>query len=109
MDRGDLAVAVSYSGRTKPTIHSAEVARARGARLAAVVGVPNSPLGDLADICIVTPPGVSLFGADVVMTRILELMFNEVLFHCLALRNPDMRSNVERIETLLGDERVIAQ
>jgi hypothetical protein len=40
------------------------------------------------------------------MTRILEMMFNEVLFHCLALQNPQMRENVARIERTLGAERV---
>lgn len=103
---GDLAVGISYSGRTKPVLQAAEVARERGATVAGVLGVGHSPLAELADICVVTPPGVSLFGTDAVMTRILEMMFNEVLFHCLALRNPSMRANVDRIEALLGDERV---
>jgi hypothetical protein len=40
------------------------------------------------------------------MTRILEMMFNEVLFHCLALQNPPMLENVTRIERILGGERV---
>ncbi|WEK50848.1 MAG: hypothetical protein P0Y66_01755 [Candidatus Kaistia colombiensis] len=40
------------------------------------------------------------------MTRVLELMFNEALFHCPALQNPEMLENVRRIERILGDERV---
>jgi hypothetical protein len=34
------------------------------------------------------------------------MMFNEVLFHCLALQNPPMLENVTRIERILGGERV---
>lgn len=106
MKPGDLAIAISYSGRTKTTLQAAEVARSRGARIAAVLGGNHSPLAELADVRIITPPGVSLFGADAVMTRVLELMFNEALFHCLAIQNPEMLENVRRIERILGDERV---
>lgn len=69
------------------------------------MGLNATPLGDIADIGVITPPGISPFGTDAVMTRILEMMFNEVLFHCLALRNPEMRANVDRIEALLSIER----
>jgi DNA-binding MurR/RpiR family transcriptional regulator len=105
MQPGDLAIAISYSGRTRPTKQAVGVARERGATVAAVVGLPKTPIGDIADIAVVMPPGVSLFGTDAVMTRILEMMFNEVLFHCLATRNPALRENVGRIERLLSQER----
>jgi DNA-binding MurR/RpiR family transcriptional regulator len=106
MNPGDIAIAISYSGRTKPTLQAAEVARKRGATIAAILGKSGSPLGELADIRIVTPPGVSLFGTDAVMTRLLEMTFNEVLFHCLALQNPRMLENVTRIERTLGGDRI---
>lgn len=106
MEPGDIAIAISYSGRTKPTIQAAEVARERGATIAAILGKNGSPLEKLSDIRIVTPPGISLFGTDAVMTRILEMMFNEVLFHCLALQNPKMLENVTRIEKTLSGDRV---
>ena len=31
METGDLAIAISYSGRTRPTVHAAQIAKARGA------------------------------------------------------------------------------
>ncbi|GMB79643.1 MurR/RpiR family transcriptional regulator [Shinella zoogloeoides] len=105
MEPGDLAIAISYSGRTRPTLHAAQIARTRGATLAAVLGVSTSPLEAIADIPIITPPGINLFGADAVMTRALEIMFNEVLFHCLAFGNEKMMQNVSRIEEDLRSER----
>ncbi|MDR7145196.1 hypothetical protein J2X43_003405 [Rhizobium sp. BE258] len=39
------------------------------------------------------------------MTRALEIMFNEVLFHCLAFGSERMIQNVSRIEEDLGYER----
>ncbi|WP_428412650.1 MurR/RpiR family transcriptional regulator [Pararhizobium sp.] len=105
METGDLAIAISYSGRTRPTVHAAQIAKARGATLASVLGVSSSPLQEISDIPIVTPPGINLFGADAVMTRALEIMFNEVLFHCLAFGNERMMQNVSRIEHDLRSER----
>ena len=106
MERGDMAIAISYSGRTRLTLQAADTAKAQGAVVAAVVGVAESPLGGIADIPVITPPGVNLFGANAVMTRILELMFNEVIFHCLAFGNPLMMEKVSKVERDLNDERV---
>ncbi|MFB2552412.1 MurR/RpiR family transcriptional regulator [Ensifer soli] len=105
MEPGDLAIAISYSGRTRQTVHAATIARARGATIAAILGVPGSALEEIVDIPIITPPGINLFGADAVMTRALEIMFNEVLFHCLAFGDARMMQNVSRIEEDLRGER----
>lgn len=105
MEPGDLAVAISYSGRTRQTLHAAKIAKSRGATLSAILGVSGSPLGEIVDIPIITPPGINLFGADAVMTRALEIMFNEVLFHCLAFGNERMMQNVSQIEEDLRGER----
>lgn len=105
MRPGDLAIAISFSGRTRLTLNACEIARSRGATVAAVLGVAQSPLQALADIPIITPPGISLYGADAVMTRVLEMMFNEVLFHCLVSRDPDLLANATRVEAALAADR----
>jgi N-acetylmuramic acid 6-phosphate etherase len=48
----DVLVAVAASGRTPYTLHLAEAARGAGAAVVAVVTVPDSPLGALADVAI---------------------------------------------------------
>lgn len=106
MPTGAVAIAISYSGRTRTTLRAAEIARGRGAVVAAILGVAGSPLGELADIRLIMPPGVSLFGSDAVMTRILEMMLNEVLFHALALRSPALLQNARDIEGILMEERI---
>ncbi|MFV0335935.1 MAG: MurR/RpiR family transcriptional regulator [Tropicimonas sp.] len=105
MEPGDLAIAISYSGRTSQTLHAANIARSRGATLAAVLGVAGSPLGGICDIPIILPPGINLFGANAVMTRALEILFNEVIFHCLAFGNDYMMQNVAQIENTLRGQR----
>ena len=106
MRPGDLAIAISYSGRTKSTLRAVEVACSQGARVAAILGAVDSPIAAAAELRILTPPGVGLFGNDAVMTRILQMMFNEVLFHCLALRSGDLLDNAQRIDTVLNEEKV---
>ena len=105
MEPDDLAIAISYSGRTSQTVQAARIARERGAMLAAVLGLPGSTLAELVDIPIILPPGINLFGADAVMTRALELSFNEVIFHCLAFGNAEMMQKVSQIEEILRGQK----
>ncbi|WP_026783224.1 MurR/RpiR family transcriptional regulator [Pleomorphomonas koreensis] len=106
MGDGDLAVAISFSGMTRTTVEAAATARARGARVAAILARSQSPLGDIADLKVLTPPGVGLFGTDASMTRILQMMLNEVLFHCLAVKDVGLLENVRRIDAVLNSEKI---
>ena len=106
MGQADLAVAISYSGVTRTTVETASVAREQGAQVAAILAKAPSPLGAIADILVRTPPGVGLFGTDAVMTRILQMMFNEVLFHCLVVREPRLLENVHAIDRALNVEKL---
>ncbi|HEV2707707.1 MAG TPA: D-sedoheptulose 7-phosphate isomerase [Pyrinomonadaceae bacterium] len=52
---GDVAVAISTSGRSKNVIVAAEAARARGLTLVALTGGDGGELARLADICVNVP------------------------------------------------------
>ena len=106
MGEGDLAVAISFSGMTRTTVEAAATARSRGASVAAIPAKAQSPLGDIADLKVLTPPGVGLFGTDASMTRILQMMLNEVLFHCLAVKDVGLLENVQRIDAVLNSEKI---
>ncbi|MDR3376009.1 MAG: MurR/RpiR family transcriptional regulator [Ancalomicrobiaceae bacterium] len=108
LKEGDLAIAISFSGMTRTTVEAAATAHARGARVAAILARAQSPLGAIADLKILTPPGVGLFGTDASMTRILQMMLNEVLFHCLAVRDVSLLENVHRIDAVLNSEKIEA-
>lgn len=58
--RGSLVIAVSQSGETADTLAAAQVAKERGAYLAAVTNVPYSSLTRLADCVIPTDAGVEV-------------------------------------------------
>jgi len=52
---GDVAVAISGSGRTELIITAARVAKKVGAEVLAVTSYPDSPLGEIADIILRIP------------------------------------------------------
>lgn len=103
---GDVAVLVSYSGETESVIQALEIVRERGAETVALTGKPDSPLARLADVCITTPPGVGLQGNDAALTRLLQMTFSDVLFHCLALADPRRLQRVGAIDEILGSMKV---
>jgi len=54
--RGDVVVALSHSGRTAELIRLMDHLKARGARLIALTGSPDSPLGRNADVTVCYGP-----------------------------------------------------
>lgn len=48
----DVVLAISYSGRSRDTVQAATFARSRGARLVALSTNPQSPLANVADVCL---------------------------------------------------------
>ncbi|MCC6034844.1 MAG: 6-phospho-3-hexuloisomerase [Desulfurococcaceae archaeon] len=55
MNKGDILVAVSGSGRTKTVVTVAEAAKSLGAKIIALTTYPESPLGKLADVIVRIP------------------------------------------------------
>jgi len=55
MNKGDILVAVSGSGRTKTVVAVAEAAKSLGAKIIALTTYPESPLGKLADVIVRIP------------------------------------------------------
>jgi len=55
ISRGDVAVAISGSGRTGLIVEAADAAKKVGAYVIAITTYPESPLGQLADLVVVVP------------------------------------------------------
>ncbi len=63
MNKGDILIAVSGSGRTKTVVAVAEAAKSLGAKVIALTTYPDSPLGKLADV-IMRIPGRTKLAAE---------------------------------------------
>ncbi len=55
ISKGDLAIAISGSGRTQLIVTAAEAAKKVGAIVVAITTYPDSPLGALADLVVWVP------------------------------------------------------
>ncbi len=55
VNKGDVVIAISGSGRTKIIVTAAETAKQVGATVVAITTYPDSPLGQLADIVVRVP------------------------------------------------------
>lgn len=106
MQPGDLAIAISNSGRTRATNWAASVAKDHGATLAVILASPDTPLGRFADIHIPAPSGEGLFGSDEVMSRVLLASLNEILFHCVAAAEPGRLARTVAIDDILNEDRL---
>ncbi len=102
----DVVVLVSYSGRTQSVVQAATIARRRGAHTVGLVAERRSPVGRLAEVSITTPPGVGQFGNDAALTRLLQMVLSDVLFHCLALARPERLGLVHEIDAVLDPMKV---
>ena len=105
MEPDDVALCISYSGRTDTVVQVAQIARTRGTCVALTADT-DSPLARCAHLTVTTPPGVGLFGNDAALTRLLQMAFNDVLFHCLVLRDSKRLANVELVDSALSRRKV---
>ena len=105
MESTDVALCISYSGRTDTVVQAAQIALTRGTCVALTADT-NSPLSRCAHITITTPPGVGLFGNDAALTRILQMAFNDVLFHLLVLSDSKRLASAEAVDSVLNRLKV---
>lgn len=87
MEKGDVAVGVSYSGRTRVVIEALSLARKSGATTIALTNFLNSPLVDCADIVLHSTSRGSALASESVAARIAQLCLIDALFVRVAQRD----------------------
>jgi len=86
LDRGDLMVAVSYSGESKPIIVAARAAQARNIRVLAITNFPRSSLAKLADLVLLTAVFQEHINGEIGSQRLAQLAVLESLYVNYLLR-----------------------
>ncbi len=100
MSRGDVVVAISNTGRTRPIVSIAEHARDKGATLIGIVGGP-SPLMDLADVPLVLPTFEDTNIHTPTVSRLAGLVLIDVLATAIAVRRGP--AHLERLRQMKED------
>ena len=54
---GDVLLGITTSGTSKNVVKAAQAAKAKGIKVVALTGKPNTPICELADVAIITPAG----------------------------------------------------
>lgn len=87
LEPGDLAIAVSHSGRTKSVVNALKLARERGAKTMSITDFPHSPITREADISICAVHAENSLGVEMVATRAAHLALVDCIAMCVAQQN----------------------
>ncbi len=82
---GDVIFCVSYSGESKDVVVPVKEAKPP-ARVIALTGFADSPLGKIADVCITTVSEEMNYRTDAMVSRIVQVAVIETLFVTVGLR-----------------------
>ena len=80
LNRGDLLVAISYSGESRPMLAAARQARSRSIRVLAITNFPRSSLAQAADIVLLTAVFQAHVNGEIGSKRLAQLCVLESLY-----------------------------
>jgi RpiR family transcriptional regulator, carbohydrate utilization regulator len=80
LNRNDVLVAISYSGRSQSVIKIAKVTKKTGAKIIAITNFPISPLSKKSDIVLQTAVFSKYVTGEIISKRITELLLIEALY-----------------------------
>jgi len=80
LDKNDVLVAISYSGRSQSVVKAVKIAKKSGAKVIAITNFPISPLTKKSDIILQTAVFSKYATGEVISKRIVELCIIESLF-----------------------------
>jgi RpiR family carbohydrate utilization transcriptional regulator len=82
---GDVLFCVSYSGENRDILIQADRAKPT-AKVIALTGSVESPLGEIADVCLATVSEEKNYRTDVMITRLVQLAVVDTLYVVIGLR-----------------------
>lgn len=99
---GDVIFAISQSGESKGTVIPVDKARPP-AKVIALTRSPDSPLGNIADVCIATESEEMNYRTDAMIARMVDMAIVGTIFTSLSiLRSPDSLRRLERTRQALS-------
>jgi len=87
LQKGDVLVVISYSGRTKTTMDLVKAARYVGATVLLITNFPLSPLAKASDIVLCTATFTPISSGEVMSKRVPELCMMESLYANALIRD----------------------
>lgn len=95
----DVAIAVSYSGKSVHTLTTAKESKSSGAKLIGITSVGPSPLSKTADIVLNVPATEPLLRTGASLSRATQLVMVDILFATIICRS--IESSLPRLQRSL--------
>jgi len=89
LTKGDVIIAISYSGRTKSIVDLVKYSKVTGATTICITNYPLSPLAKNSDIILLTAAFTEPLKGEVVSKRVTELCLMESLFINVLLKKKE--------------------
>lgn len=101
-----VAIAVSFSGRTKDLIEACELSREMGAKVISITRPGKNPIADLSDVNLPAASDEGLRRVTTMSSRISTMGMVDVLFACLASSmSEEITRQVQRNTTIANRRR----
>jgi RpiR family carbohydrate utilization transcriptional regulator len=105
--RGDVAVIISHTGRTRETLSAAEKARAAGATVIALTSFQRAPIAAIAHVVLATASVETAFRVEAMASRIAHLSVIDAIYVALATRRrEDALEALEQTNAIIEEKRV---
>lgn len=102
LGKDDVAIAISYTGRTKSVVESMRVAKENGATTMCITKLKKSPMIKYCDIKLFTATTDITIGKEIIARRIAEQAILEALYlGIVAKEKPELYENVKITSNLL--------
>jgi len=104
---GDVAVVISYEGKSRTVLNAMRVAKERGATIICITKMSKSPLLRLSDINLFIATSDVTSGRDIVARRVAEQMVIDALYLSVLVRsNKDYDKNLNSTSKFLELNKV---
>ncbi len=107
LTKNDLAVAISHTGRTIDTIRTLEIAKEAGATTLCITSYLQSPITEIADICLVTTTAETQYLREAVSSRIAQIALLDALYTTVSVRrNNKVFKHLNKMKDILSETRL---
>lgn len=101
----DLAIGISYSGKTKEVYRALTAAKERGAKCISITKYGTSPISEIADINLSVPNIEKDLRVGAISSRIAQLTIIDILFIGVAKKNFDKVENFLKTTNKMVEEQ----
>jgi DNA-binding MurR/RpiR family transcriptional regulator len=108
LEKNDLMIVISFSGKNKEILQYAQVAKSNNCPIVVITNYSNSPLALLSDMLLLTSSQEDDFRIGAMTSRLSQLMIVDILSVTLALKDiKKTEKNLAKTHTVLTENKEI--